>query len=87
MLLGHWIAGVGLALWLIAGISFPIGVHVLAGEFPVRGYIHFPLSMLTCGLISCCFPFLATTWLSVRVFIPARPWAAPCRTSASSGSS
>jgi serine/threonine protein kinase len=71
MRLGHWIAGVGLVLWLIAGVSFPIGIRVLAREFPMRGYIHFPLSMLTCGLISCCFPFLATTWLSVRVFIPA----------------
>jgi hypothetical protein len=71
MLLGHWVAAVGLALWLVAGISFPIGVRAIAGEFPVRGYIGFPLSMLTCGLISCCFPFLATTWLSVRVFIPA----------------
>ena len=71
MLLGHWIAGVGLALWIVAGLSFPIGIHLLTGQFPVRGYVHFLLSMLTCGLISCCFPFLATTWLSVRVFIPA----------------
>jgi eukaryotic-like serine/threonine-protein kinase len=71
MRLGHWVAGVGLTLWLVAGISFPIGMHMLARTFPMRGYIHFPLSMLMCGLISFCFPFLATTWLSVRVFIPA----------------
>jgi hypothetical protein len=33
--------------------------------------LRFVLSMLVCGIISCCLPFLATTWLSVRVFIPA----------------
>jgi len=71
MRLGHWVAGVGLTLWLVAGITFPIGMHMLAKTFPMRGYIHFPLSMLMCGLISFCFPFLATTWLSVRVFLPA----------------
>jgi serine/threonine protein kinase len=69
--LGHWVAGVGLALWLVAGIAFPLGIHYQMLDFPVRGYVHFLLSMLTCGLISCCFPFLATTWLNIRVFFPA----------------
>jgi serine/threonine protein kinase len=69
--LGHWIAGVGLALWVAAGVAFPVGIHLLAGDFPWQGYRHFFLSMLLCGLISCCFPFLATTWLCVRVFFPA----------------
>jgi hypothetical protein len=68
--LGHWIAAVGLVLWLIAGIAFPVGIDRIAG-IPPGGYLHFLLSMFTCGVISCCFPFLATTWLTLRVFLPA----------------
>jgi hypothetical protein len=65
------VAAVGLCLWLVAGIAFPAYIHSRTGSFPANGYVHFLLSMLACGIISCCFPFLGTTWLSVRVFFPA----------------
>lgn len=73
LILGHLIANVGLALWLIAGVIFPAGMH---WSWPLEfdaliGWPHFLLSMGLCGMISCCFPFLATTWLTVRVFFPA----------------
>ncbi len=68
--LGYWIAAVGLTFWVVAGLAFPIGID-LQTDFPPSGYIHFFLSMLTCGLISCAFPFLATTWLTLRVNFPA----------------
>jgi serine/threonine protein kinase len=69
--LGHGVAAVGLVLWFVAGLAFPVFIQIFAGQFPLQGYIHFMLSMLACGIISCCLPFLSTTWLSVRVFIPA----------------
>jgi eukaryotic-like serine/threonine-protein kinase len=69
--LGHGVAGVGLALWIIAGWAFPIGIHLIVGQFRVEYYLRFVISMFACGVISCCLPFLATTWLSVRVFFPA----------------
>jgi serine/threonine protein kinase len=68
--LGYWIAAVGLTFWIVAGIAFPVGID-LQTDFPASGYVHFFLSMLTCGLISCAFPFLATTWLTLRVNFPA----------------
>jgi hypothetical protein len=71
LVLGHGVAAVGLALWLVAGLAFPAYIHLATGRFPAAGYVHFLLSMLACGIISCCFPFLGTTWLSVRVFFPA----------------
>jgi eukaryotic-like serine/threonine-protein kinase len=71
LVLGHGVAAVGLVLWLVAGIAFPSYIHLATGRFPATGYLHFLLSMLACGIISCCFPFLGTTWLSVRVFFPA----------------
>ena len=54
-----------MGLWVVAGLAFPIFMHVVAGSFPWFGYFHFFLSMFACGIISCCLPFLATTWLSV----------------------
>jgi MFS family permease len=71
VLLGHGVAAVGMGLWVVAGLAFPIFMHVVAGSFPWFGYFHFFLSMFACGIISCCLPFLATTWLSVRVYYPA----------------
>jgi serine/threonine protein kinase len=68
--LGHRVAAVGMALWVVAGFAFPLGMHFWVGEPTLMAYLHFPLSMLACGIISCCLPFLATTWLSVRVFFP-----------------
>jgi hypothetical protein len=76
--LGHWVAAVGLVEWIVAGLTFPTAMTLLAPEFPAGwGFVHFFLSMLTCGLISCVFPFLATTWLAVRVFFPALLASAP----------
>jgi hypothetical protein len=71
LVLGHGVAAVGLSLWIIAGMAFPLSIHALVGSFPASGYLHFMLSMVACGIISCCLPFLAMTWLSVRVFFPA----------------
>ncbi|MCU0880442.1 MAG: serine/threonine protein kinase [Pirellulaceae bacterium] len=71
MLAGHFVAGVGLVLWLLAGFAFPVVLDAYhPREFPASGWIHFPVSMFISGLISFCFPFLATTWLSIRVFFP-----------------
>jgi serine/threonine protein kinase len=71
LVLGHGVAAVGIVLWLVAGMAFPLWIHFRTVGFPATGYLRFVLSMLVCGIISCCLPFLATTWLSVRVFIPA----------------
>jgi hypothetical protein len=74
MTLGHYVAGIGLALWIVAGLWFPAGMMYKVG-IPEKGLLHlfshFFFAMLACGIISACFPFLATTWLTVRVFFPA----------------
>ena len=69
--LGHIIAAIGVAEWLISGIAFPLAIHLLAGQFSAKGYLHFFLSLVACGLIAAAFPFLGTTWVSLRVFYPA----------------
>jgi hypothetical protein len=70
MSLGHGVAFIGVMLWIIAGIAFPTGIGLQAG-FSLRAFVHFVLAMTVSGIISCCLPFLTTTWLSVRVFFPA----------------
>lgn len=70
VLLGHGVAAIGFGLWIVAGFAFPLFIWAVSGIFSLKGLIHFMLSMLACGIISCCLPFLSTTWLSVRVFIP-----------------
>lgn len=71
MLAGHVIAIVGLVLWLLAGLTFPTVLGLILGKIPVvEGYVRFIPAMVLCGLISCCFPFLATTWMCIRIFFP-----------------
>jgi serine/threonine protein kinase len=71
MLAGHVIAIVGLVLWLLAGLTFPTVLGIAVDGFPViEGYLRFVPAMVLCGLISCCFPFLATTWMCIRIFFP-----------------
>jgi serine/threonine protein kinase len=71
VLLGHGVAAIGFSLWFVAGLAFPVFIWAISGIISLNGLIHFMLSMLACGIISCCLPFLSTTWLSVRIFIPA----------------
>ncbi|MCI0361168.1 MAG: serine/threonine protein kinase [Planctomycetaceae bacterium] len=71
MLAGHVIALVSLFLWVIAGFTFPTVLWLTVTGFPVgEGYARFVPAMVLCGLISCCFPFLATTWMCIRMFFP-----------------
>ena len=69
--IGGRIAVLAVSLWTIAGIVFPLGIHLYAGDFPTKGYLHFGLAQIVCGLIAAVFPFLGTTWLVVRSFYPA----------------
>lgn len=66
--LGHVIAWIGSVEWIVAGFAFPLGIHFLSGKYPP--YVHFILSQTTCGLVSAGLPFLATSWLAIRVFYP-----------------
>jgi serine/threonine protein kinase len=71
MLAGHVIALVGLVLWILAGLSFPTVLGLIMGKIPVlEGYLRFVPAMVLCGIISFCFPFLATTWMCIRIFFP-----------------
>ncbi|MFN0021655.1 MAG: serine/threonine-protein kinase [Pirellulaceae bacterium] len=69
--LGQVIALIGVSLWLVSGIVFPVAIHLMAGHLTAENYLQFFLSLTACGLIAAAFPYLGTTWLALRVYYPA----------------
>ncbi|MEX0937194.1 MAG: serine/threonine-protein kinase [Pirellulales bacterium] len=69
--LGHYVAAVGIVEWLIAGIAYPLTIHILSGDLPAAAYLHFLWSMAICGLIAAAYPFFGVTWLATHIFFPA----------------
>ena len=63
-------AWLGAAEWVVAGLGFPIMLHVLLGEFPVQGYVHFLSSLAICGMIAAAYPFFTVSLIAIRVFYP-----------------
>lgn len=69
--LGHYAAMIGITLWTVAGIAYPVSIHVAIGEVPPSIYPHFFASLVICGLIAASYPFLLVTFLTLRAYYPA----------------
>jgi hypothetical protein len=69
--LGHIAAVVGVALWLVAGVVYPVAMNALGVSLSPRDYAHFMSSLALCGLIAAVYPFFGITWLGVRLVYPA----------------
>jgi serine/threonine protein kinase len=69
--MGHFVAGLGIVEWSLAGFAYPVAMHVAVGELPVDIYLHFLASLALCGLIAAAYPFFAITLLSVNAWYPA----------------
>lgn len=68
---GKFIALLGIVEWTIAGVAYPVSMHVLVGGVEAPEYVHFVASLVLCGLIAAAYPFFLLSLLSVRVFYPA----------------
>lgn len=77
--LGNYAAWIGIALWTVAGVVYPICIHMLAGDFPAHAYVHFFASLVLCGLVAAAYPFFLVTLFSLRVLYPALLEADPSR--------
>ncbi|MDG2380458.1 MAG: serine/threonine-protein kinase [Pirellulaceae bacterium] len=72
MFLGHSMACLALSFWLIAGLAYPISLHLgLNGGVSAGVYVHFALSSALCGILAGTYPFFLVTLLCIRWFIPA----------------
>jgi len=69
--LGHYAAGISLALWLAAAPAYPIAINLGVESVSREVYAHFFFSLALCGLIAAAYPFFGVACLSVCSFYPA----------------
>ena len=60
----------GITEWFIAGLVYPVGLHMITGGLAMKWYLHFFGSLLICGLVAAAYPFFLTATLSLRAFLP-----------------
>lgn len=70
LLMGQVAAGLGLSLWVVASIAYPLSLHVSAGAMPMTNYLHFFGSLIICGLIGIAYPFFGMSFVAVRAIYP-----------------
>src|SRR5262249_56412510 len=68
---GHHGALICLALWLVAGIVYPLALGLAVGPLSPELFLHFMASLALCGLVAVSYPFFGVTFLSVRAVYPA----------------
>ncbi|MCA9029489.1 MAG: serine/threonine protein kinase [Planctomycetaceae bacterium] len=67
---GSLASWVSLAAWLIAGVAYPVSLHVIAGQFPLGAAVYFVASLAICGLIAASYPFLLIAVFALRSIQP-----------------
>jgi len=68
--LGHWSGMIGVALWGVAGLTYPISLDISGQDFDLTFYAHFFADLLICGLIAAAYPFFGATYFGLRVLYP-----------------
>lgn len=61
---------IGLTLWLIAAVAYPILLQRMVGTVPDPIFLHFVASLILCGLIAAAYPFLGVSLIVLRCLIP-----------------
>ena len=70
LLLGHVIALIGIASWILAGILYPLLLQLMTGLVTAEGTLHFFASLVLCGLVAAVFPFFSMTEYSLLRIYP-----------------
>ena len=68
--LGHRAVVVSFALWLVAGVAYPIALQITAGGIPLRAYTQLLASLAVCGAVAVAYPFFILTFYAVRCLSP-----------------
>lgn len=68
--LGHEAAMIGVVLWTLGGILFPVLMHIGLKQGALDMYGHFVSSLILCGLIAAVYPFFIVTMVSLHRFYP-----------------
>jgi serine/threonine protein kinase len=56
--------------WVVAGVLFPLVMHLRVQELPASFHLHFLTSQSLCGLIAVCYPQFGVTFLALRTLYP-----------------
>ncbi|MFI4874657.1 MAG: serine/threonine-protein kinase, partial [Blastopirellula sp. JB062] len=78
---GRFISYLGIVEWTLAGIAYPVSLHLLLGGLERQWYAHFLGSLLICGMIAAAYPFFFLSTLAIRSYIPPLLEAEPLRNS------
>lgn len=70
LLLGHSVALLGLSLWVLAGVMYPVLLQAMTGVIQSEGTLQFLASLVLCGLAVTAYPFFLLTWYSLREIYP-----------------
>lgn len=58
------------ALWVMAGIAFPVSLQIAAGSVPSVAYVHFVASLVVCGAMALAYPFFLIALFTIRCLYP-----------------
>jgi len=70
LLLGERAVVIPFALWVLAGLTFPVALQLSTGDITANAVIHFLASILVCGAIAASYPFFLATFYIVRCIYP-----------------
>ncbi len=68
--LGHRSVAVAFAMWLVAGIVYPISLQIVAGGIPSGAFTHLIASLAVCGAVAVAYPYFILTFYAVRSLYP-----------------
>lgn len=68
--LGHAAAVIGAVEWTVAGLAYPVAIHLAAGQLGIASYAHFIVSLILCGLVAVSYPFFGITAIALKVLYP-----------------
>ncbi|MBF6355753.1 protein kinase [Nocardia higoensis] len=70
LLLGERAVVIPFALWVLAGLTFPLALQLSTGGITANAVVHFLASLVVCGAIAASYPFFLATFYIVRCIYP-----------------
>ncbi|WP_342215967.1 protein kinase domain-containing protein [Nocardia brasiliensis] len=70
LLLGDWAVLVPFAMWVIAGVAWPLALAASGVSLPPGTFLHFFAAQLVCAAIALAYPFFPAMLFAVRVVYP-----------------
>lgn len=68
--LGHRAVVVAFALWVVAGVVYPVALRLAAGGIPLRGHPQLVASLVVCGAVAVAYPYFILTFYALRSLYP-----------------